>query len=476
MLLTGDWLSPRIYGTVWFDKPPLFYWLTAASYTLFGVTEWASRLPSVVLGTVLPLYLYFSLIRITGRKAAFASALILLTSPLYFYLAKAAVTDMTLTFALTAAMVTFWKKQYLPFYIFCGLAMLAKGPVGYAFPAFIILAHCAVTGKWRVLKDMHLFTWGAALALAVGLPWFIAMYNLHGDAFLQGFIGYNNIIRFVAPEHPGRNSWYFFIPVLLAGVLPWAGLLLETLASRKGLYQKDKPFYLYLHLWTWIIFLFFSFSRTQLVSYILPCLPPLSILMGCHLTRLFEEHALKARHAVFLIASNILLAGGIALYYDKLARYVPDLFFIPLLFLAAAVLSALSLLRKKPSLFLAVQTAGIICFAAFLFGVYGPHVEAPLSSRPASAILTRVYDGKSPLYIDPFLRPGTAFYSNLYGEAADFKKGHPFPEAPAYAVIRASWYDRLLREKRLPPHTELLSRQGQTAILHISPRSERSHS
>ncbi len=139
MLLAGDWLSPRIYGQFWYDKPPLFYWMEMLSYSLFGISDWSSRLPSAVAAVATALFVYVQGKDLFNQAIAFMATLILLTSVGFMYVGKAAVTDMTLMLTLTVAMISLYQGKYYRAYAFCGLALLAKGPVGYAFPALIML-------------------------------------------------------------------------------------------------------------------------------------------------------------------------------------------------------------------------------------------------------------------------------------------------------------------------------------------------
>lgn len=170
MLAAGDWLSPRIYGQFWYDKPPLFYWLEMISYSLFGISDYTSRLPSAVMGIATVATVYVQSRAVFNKHIAFRAALILLTSVGFIYIAKAAVTDMTLVFTLTFSMFAFYRKQYYLAYFGCGLALLAKGPVGYAFPALIMLLYIASTRRWSLLKEMKI-PQGILLAFLVGLPW-----------------------------------------------------------------------------------------------------------------------------------------------------------------------------------------------------------------------------------------------------------------------------------------------------------------
>lgn len=218
MLSTGDWLSPRIYGEFWYDKPPLFYWLESISFTLFGVSTASARLPSILMGALLSPYLYLSMRKLLGEKAALYGAFISASSLEIIVLARSSVTDATLTFTLTVALISFLRKEYIPAYIFCGLSLLAKGPIGFGFPALIVGLWMIFRGSFTFKNIMALrWTWGIPLACLVGLPWYLAMGMIHGDAFIDTFLGYHNVTRFISPEHAGQNHYWLYLVVLIAG-------------------------------------------------------------------------------------------------------------------------------------------------------------------------------------------------------------------------------------------------------------------
>lgn len=131
MLSTGDFLSPRIYGHYWYDKPPLFYWLEALSFAVLGASEFSARLPSALIAALTVIYVWHETEKLFSRRIAFTAACILASSLEFIVLARAAVTDMTLTAALTAALFSFFRKRYMMAYIACGFAFLAKGPIGF---------------------------------------------------------------------------------------------------------------------------------------------------------------------------------------------------------------------------------------------------------------------------------------------------------------------------------------------------------
>ncbi len=467
MIFSGDWLSPRIYGKFWYDKPPLFYWLTAISYSFFGINEWSSRLPSALLGVTLPIFMFFSLRRVIGMAAAAASAVILLTSPLYFYLARAAVTDMTLTFALTVAMISFWKKQYVAFYVCCGLAMLTKGPIGYGFPALIIILYFLCTKQPSALLHMKLH-WGIPLALAVGLPWYFAMYAVHGQDFINGFLEVNNIIRFAAPEHPGRNSLFFFIPVLIAGFLPWFGALGQSVYHGFRIRGNEGKFLLFLNIWAWFVFLFFSVSKTQLLSYILPMFPPLSILAGVYVRDLFASEKSDRLWSVLYILTGLTAISAVLYFHAKVQGILPHPLLLPLILTALSFAAVFALRWLGLFRFLTVQAVGMSVFALTATGFYAPCLAGNYSSKTMSQELIHTYDGTSPLYIDKFLRPGIAFYSGWYGH--EILTGDPKKilqnsgNSQTYYLIRNTAYKRLAENRLLPAGTVILSQYGQSIL------------
>ena len=235
MLSTGDWLSPRIYGEFWYDKPPLFYWLESISFTLFGVSTTSARLPSILMGALLSPYLYLSMRKLVGEKAALYGAFISASSLEIIVLARSSVTDATLTFTLTVALISFLRKEYIPAYIFCGLSLLAKGPIGFGFPALIVGLWMIFRGSFTFKNIMALgWTWGIPLACLVGLPWYLAMGMIHGDAFIDTFLGYHNVTRFISPEHAGQNHYWLYLVVLIAG-FGETGAQLALALDREGI-------------------------------------------------------------------------------------------------------------------------------------------------------------------------------------------------------------------------------------------------
>lgn len=435
MLAFSDLISPRIYGEFWYDKPPMYYWLVAGAYQLFGINEFAARFPSALLGLITVLYIYQMGTRLFGERAGFLSAMILATSIEFFYLGKAAVTDMTLTFCLTVALLSFIDKRYYLFYIFAGLATVTKGPVGILFPAAIIFIYLLVTRRWHELTAIKL-PQGIFIFAAVALPWYVAMYQLHGAAFIDTFIGFHNVTRFTSPEHPEGVLWYYFIPVLILGFFPWSAVAVQavwaSIVNGNRAYSKLT----FLNCWAWFIFLFFTISRTKLVSYILPMFPPLAMIVGWHIATLLER---RTRHgqtvwAACLLVLGLLLAAGSIIGSREMPQLAGGAYATAAVFGLMAVVSSYWLWKNKIKRAFALQVAAMAIFSVIFMTMLLPAVEPVFSSRQFAKEFQVKYDGQAPVYIAKFLRPGLAFYADFYGIEIESNWG----DAPLLAEVVAT--------------------------------------
>lgn len=420
MLQTGDFISPRIYGDFWYDKPPMYYWLVAGSFKLFGQSEFAARFPSALLAVCGVLLVYRFGKSIFGRRAGLIAALVLATSVEYFYLGKAAVTDITLTFFMTASLLLYLKGRYYPAYAAAGLAVLTKGPVAIVLPAAIVLAHLIWTKGLGEIKRLKLVS-GTLLMLLVASPWYLAMYHFHGMDFVDTFLGFHNVTRFLKPEHPSGTLWYYYIPVLLLGFFPWTVFLGQAGKSiwqeRKGLVGRELSF---LAIWAGAVFVFFSLSQTKLISYILPMYPPLALLTGWYINHCISREAVQGvfgKPVILLLLFFGLLEGGLvwgALAY--LPALVPGVVLTGLVFGLMAAGAWLAVKQGRAIRLVGVLTGGMLLFVAVLMSSLFPAAAPVLSVKEVAADFKAQYDGQAPVYVEKFLRPGFAYYTEQPGE------------------------------------------------------------
>jgi 4-amino-4-deoxy-L-arabinose transferase-like glycosyltransferase len=319
MMVSGDYLTPQLMGVPHLSKPPVTYWLAAVSMRIFGVNEWAVRLPAALAAAGALLAVYLLTASVCGQLAGLGAALVLVTSPLFFMVGRLITTDMIMTAMVTGSVACLWRWYIAPtrsiarlagFYVFMGLGLLTKGPVAVALPVF------ALAGLlWRnprlSWRDLHPVK-GLLLMLAVAAPWFVAVTWQKPDLWSY-FIGRELVGRMASSVHGRTHAWWFFVPVLAAGMVPWC-VWIVVAAARLRLSQDNRADLARMcAAWAGLGLLLFTVSRSKLATYIVPLLPPLAVLTAMMLTRLQETSRLSATTTVTLAGgcgSAILSAAG----------------------------------------------------------------------------------------------------------------------------------------------------------------------
>ena len=330
MLELGDLITPTLNYVKYLEKPPLLYWLNAASIKLFGTSEFAARLPSALCGLATVLATYLIARVLYDRRTALISAIILGTSAGFVLQSRIILTDTLLTFCLTTALGAFIvaaqqerrRGSALPwylFYLFCALAVLAKGLIGIVFPAAIIFLYLLLSRRWKLLAEMRLGT-GLLLFLAVTVPWFVAV-SLRNPEFVNFFFIHEHFERFTSTVHGRYQPVWFFLPVLLGTMLPWSFFIPGSLsrAWRERRHESGSPG-LYLLIWIIVIFLFFSKSGSKLVPYILPIFPPLAILIAHRFCGLMEGRGRELKTAAVPLGTTLIILGAAGLGYSRLPQ------------------------------------------------------------------------------------------------------------------------------------------------------------
>ena len=297
MIETGEWVSPHLLGVRYFEKPVLGYWLTAASMTVLGDNAFAHRLPPVlsVLGAALLLVLLVRSRR-EGRSAEVLTAIVFLSSLLVFGVGTYNVLDSQLSLFTTGSLVMFFlgftasthrrRTLYLALFgVFCGLAFLTKGFLAFAVPVVTIGPFLL----WeRRLRDLKVLPWiPILLAVLVSLPWALAVHAREPD-FWRHFFWVEHVERFTSPEADHPQPFWFLVPFLLGGALPWTMLLPAAISGLRARGFHD-PLLRFAICWCVVPFLFFSMSSGKLGTYVLPCLAPLAVLLALGLIRYCRE-------------------------------------------------------------------------------------------------------------------------------------------------------------------------------------------
>ncbi len=289
MVQSGDWVVPRFDHEPFFDKPILHYWLAAAGFRLFGMHEASARLPSALLGVGLVFLTYWLGRMARGPAAAFWAAVVFATCMETVVLSRTIVHDQSLCFFTTLTLVLFYagfrdegrrRWFYLGAYAAAGAAVLAKGPVGAVLPGMVAFLYALSRGRLiHTLRTARLLP-GLALFLAIAAPWYVAV-SLRNADFGGHFFLTQNVMRFVSLQARHSEAFYFYVPVLLAGVFPWTFLLIVCAGwlgrKGRGVWGGDLGFPL---IWAVAILVFFSLASSKLPTYIFPAFPALAVLIG----------------------------------------------------------------------------------------------------------------------------------------------------------------------------------------------------
>jgi 4-amino-4-deoxy-L-arabinose transferase-like glycosyltransferase len=291
MLRGGDWITPHYNGYPYLDKPAPFFWLVAASFKAFGVSERTARLPSGLAALATMLLIWLLARRMFGDEAAMISALVLVTSPLVLIFAREVIFDMLLTLLVTAALLCFWWDEQraerristdVLMFLAMGFATITKGPVGFLLPLLGILAYSLIRGGLGRFKRLH-WAWGFVAFLAASLPWFLAVSFRNPD-FPRYAFWEESLVRFSTGGAHRSGSLFYYLPVYLGGCFPWSFLLLYAGLSRlkkwKELREEKNAPVAFLFAFVLVVFVFFTISHSKLPGYFLPALGPLSVLVA----------------------------------------------------------------------------------------------------------------------------------------------------------------------------------------------------
>ncbi|MHB8166203.1 MAG: phospholipid carrier-dependent glycosyltransferase [Sulfuricella sp.] len=428
MAVSGDWVTPRLNGIKYFEKPALQYWITAGAYRLFGEHNWTARLWSTLTGILGIALIYLTGRRLWGADAGLYAAAVLGSSLLYVLIGHINTLDMGITFFMGLSLAGFLLAQrpganasenrmwMLVTWAGMAFSVLSKGLIGLVLPGAVLVLYTLIQRDWALWKRLHIVN-GLALFLLISTPWFIAV-SIANPEFFHFFFIHEHFERFLTKVHGRYQPWWAFVPVLLAGILPWITVMFDALArawkadsSEPNAFKPQR----FLLIWSAFIFLFFSTSDSKLPSYILPIFPSLALLIGVRLTQI------PARTLFWMMAPIALLAG-IALLLSPFAvtfasEEVPvELYREYAVWLAAAAfvwlvgsLAGLYLLRRERI------TAGILAFA--LSGlVFAQTVLTGHESLSPSSSAWHIAQ-----QIQPYLKPDVPFYSvGMYEQTLPF--------------------------------------------------------
>lgn len=417
MMQAHDYLTPRIYGAPWFDKPILVYWGLLASMSLFGNSDFALRLPSLCTAALTIGTTFLVWRKLTHRYLpGLIAAAVLGTSLQFWYISHAIVTDGYLylftlgifyhayqglnTYTTHANLTTDTAKATSPLatkhiiiaYACAGLSILTKGPVGLVLPGLILLIYCLFTRRYK--DCLRLFSpWGLFICALIAVPWYGYMYYLHGADYIMEFLGLHNVVRATVSEHPEMDVWYYYLLLLVVQILPWTGLIIYEMRQLLRLRRHLSPLIIYTLVWLMGTLLFYSLMSTKYITYTFIALIPLTYLIADGALRLSASLSSKRLTLPVMVLPFFLLLLGLSI---AAPLFFPE---ARLAIWSMAIVDALLILqhyRHRLRLLGSVIIAMIVFYGTLSYALL-PVIE-DASAREASTAIPKDYTGDIYIY------------------------------------------------------------------------------
>ncbi|MCO8577794.1 glycosyltransferase family 39 protein [Burkholderia multivorans] len=434
MFVTGDWITPRYNGYKYFEKPPLQTWLNALTFAWFGIGEWQARLYTALASFAGVLLVGFTGARLFNPLSGFLAAVVLACSPYWNLMGHFNALDMGLAFWMALSLCALLLAQRPGLrpaavrgwmwvcWAAMAFAVLSKGLVGVILPGAVLVLYTLIARDWALWKRLYLVS-GLVIFFAIATPWFVLVQQRNPEFFNFFFI-VQQFRRYLTPEQNRPGPFYYFVPVLLVGFLPWLSVAWQSVRHALRMPRQPNGFspMLVLLIWSAFIFLFFSASHSKLISYVLPVAPALALIIGAYLPLLgadrFRRHLLG--YLVFFVAAAF---GIIFLAYQGDARTPNALYraFQIWLYVGLAIAAVLTLVAAWLNRRAGV-TAALAAFGAawLIFGTIGGTGHDEFGRYSSGALLAPAVRAELAK-----LPPDTPFYSiEMLDHTFPFYVGH----------------------------------------------------
>ena len=501
MAAKNEWMTPLIFGQPQFEKPPLTYWLLEAAFKTWGESPFTARFFPAVFATIGVMAVYLlGLMGFKDERKAFLSAIVLASCAFYACMGKMVFTDMVFSVfilcAFTMFVLSFTDQRrrgiaFIGFYVFCALAVLTKGPLGFLIPQTAVISFSMVSRQISFLKNWYVLA-GILLFLGLALPWYVFIYKQFGQAFIHEFFYNDHWRRLLTAEHRGNDHWFFYPMTMVAGLFPWSLFLLAAFVDLFKRLKSSVTVMDYLALsWVLTVLFIFQVAHSKLASYILPLFPALALMTGNFLGNAlsYVQHRRKMQN-LLCVSFVILAVLGIApmAAHKILRHYISSQ--LPMYFLSGSLIAIAGIgitlafkERFQPALYVLALSLCPVFLTAFMVRTdlegyvssYETSEYIPQRSWGEMTVLTskanargiRYYTGQDVAVVDysgkPFFSPHPVSILDTTNKILKVLEGQRL----TFAVIRKAVYQDILKNCAGHYHVALLRIIGYDYIVRI---------
>ncbi|MDP3025344.1 MAG: glycosyltransferase family 39 protein [candidate division Zixibacteria bacterium] len=499
------WMTPYLFGQPQFEKPILTYWVLRLSFLIFGISNFGVRFFPAIFGILGVLSVYFlGWYGFKDEKKAFLSALILMSGVVYIGLARTVYTDMIFSIFILLSLVSFYwgyssenKKTpgILLFFVFSGLAVLTKGPLGLLMPFLTVAAFLLIEKNLKFIF-CRASLWGIFIFSVIAIPWYAFMIAKYGHSFTYEFFYNDHIRRILEAEHSRNDTWYFYPMTIVLCTFPWSLLTVASLIFLPlRVFEKNRSFHIFLGCWIVAVFLIFQFAHSKLVSYIFPLFPALALLTGDFVYGALSSVSRNRILLFVLLASSLILLAiplGLITSWDKYSIYLSSKIPVYATIAAFAFLGGIIMYfifknkLLKSTYLLALVPAVLLVIAVSISSDLEPY----LSSKNACRYLSDIQNLNGTVLCSKFFARGVKYYTGKEVAAVDingtpFFSPHPIPfldseqkvrgflraQPLTYCIVRKSTANDIERLSGNEFKSTILKIAGDEYILKIEPAS-----
>ncbi|MDD5108236.1 MAG: glycosyltransferase family 39 protein [Candidatus Omnitrophica bacterium] len=454
-----SWMTPYLFGQPQFEKPIFLYWLLRLGFMIFGITSFAARFFPALFGIIGVIAVYLlGRIGFKDPNKAFISAIVLMTGGLYIGLARTVFTDLIFgVFILLSLLFFYWGYSFVNrkglgiklFFVFAALATLTKGPLGLLIPFLTVASFLFIKNDLKYLIDRY-WLGGLLIFGLIALPWYLLMFKLYGNTFIQEFFYNDHFRRIIEAEHIGNDTWYFYPLSMVGCIFPWSIFFIASLFFLpRYLKQKDNHFYVFLICLIAAVLIIFQSAHSKLVSYIFPLFPALALLTGNFIIDLITKEKKRLIYSILFSCLFIVFLVPVAFkvvsfwFKGYLNPYIPSqllINFFIFIFLVFGFTMFFLIIKRK-------ILKSIYCLALFvpLTLYFTPFVkndiEPYLSPKYSCEYLFKNYKIDNMILSSKFFVRGVKYYTDKEVAVIDvpgtpFFSPHPIPFLNSEIKIR----------------------------------------